>query len=68
MWMPTEQHGQRFHHEEVHPEIPHAMNFRLMLSDYGNPSQSKTITKKDSSQMGKISPIMPLNNNKLINS
>ena len=68
IWIPTGQHGPRFHHEEAHPEMPHTMNFRLMLSNHGNPAKAKTTTKEDSSQMQRISPIMPSNNNKLINS
>ena len=35
------QHGERFHHETAHPEMPHAMNFRLMLSNHGNPAKAK---------------------------
>ena len=53
-------------HEEAHPEMPHAMNFRLMLSNHGNPAKAKTITKEDSSQSGR-SYSMPLNSSKLIN-
>ena len=46
----TGQHRQRFHHETEHPEMPHAMNFRLMQSNHSN--HANTTTKKigDSSQ------------------
>ena len=47
--------------------MPDAVNFRLMLSNHGNPAKAKTITKEDSSQTGRISTIMPLKNSQLIN-
>ena len=37
----TGQHRQKFHHEAAHPGMPHAMNFRLMLSNHGNPAKAK---------------------------
>ena len=37
----TGQHRQKFHHEAADPEMPHTMNFRLMLSNHGNPAKAK---------------------------
>ena len=56
-----QQHGQIFHHEEAHPKKPHVMNFRCSVTMAILP---ETITKEDSSQMGRISSIVLLNNNK----
>ena len=57
----------KFRHGAAHPKMPHAMNIKLMLSNHGNPAIAITITTEDSSQMGRTSLIMPLNNSKLMN-
>ena len=36
----------KIHHEAAHPKMPHAMNFRLMLSNHGNPAKAKQLLKR----------------------
>ena len=63
-----QQHIQLYHHEEAQQQKPDALNFRHMLCNHGNPAKSKTITKADSSWMGRNpnpDTQMLSNNNKL---